>query len=89
VCSSDLDGVWVYSGIFPWSKGSFGVKWRDIDSASFKTGFFSWALRTYDIRVGHRFTKDSEIVLSSVYKGQEAVVHINELHKKFTAKQTE
>ncbi|MDR1007250.1 MAG: hypothetical protein LBL65_01635 [Campylobacteraceae bacterium] len=33
------DGVWVYRGIFPWSKGTFGVKWRDVDSAAYKMGF--------------------------------------------------
>ncbi|MDR1614196.1 MAG: hypothetical protein LBS26_01365 [Campylobacteraceae bacterium] len=81
------DGVWVYSGIFPWSKGSSGVKWRDIDEASFQTGFTSWLLKTYDIRVGHRFTKDSEIMLHNIFNGHEAVMHINKLHKKFTTKE--
>lgn len=72
------DGVWVFSGIFPWSKGTSGVKWQDLDDARFFTGFFSWIFQTYKIRIGHRFTKESEIVLTMMWKGQKAVTHINE-----------
>jgi uncharacterized membrane protein YdbT with pleckstrin-like domain len=81
----DNDGVWVYSGIFPWSRGSTGVKWRDIDSASCKISFFSWLFKTYDIRVGHRFTKESEIVLYNIFNGHKAIEYINERHKNFIA----
>ena len=27
----DDEGVWLYSGILPWKKGTWGIKWRDID----------------------------------------------------------
>ncbi|MDR0666176.1 MAG: hypothetical protein LBF71_02075 [Campylobacteraceae bacterium] len=82
---TNSDGVWVYSGIFPWSKGSSGVKWRDMDSATYKTGFLSWLLKTYDVRIEHRFTKENEIALYSIFNGHKAVMHINEMHKKFIA----
>ncbi|MDR1912358.1 MAG: hypothetical protein LBQ52_08460 [Helicobacteraceae bacterium] len=80
---TDNDGVWKYSGILPWSKGASGVKWRDLDTASYYPSFLSWLLKTYSVRVAHRFTKDSEIVMGSVFNGRQAAMHINELHKKF------
>lgn len=77
----DEEGVWAYSGIFPWSKGSFGIKWRDLDTALYMTGFLSWACKSYTITVSHRFTKDSEIVLKNVYKGDQFVKQVNTLHQ--------
>lgn len=73
-------GVWVYGGILPWSKGRNGVKWRDLDEASYTTGFWSWALRSYSLRVGHRFTKSSEMLLDAMANGDKAAMKINELH---------
>ena len=78
---TDKDGVWVYGGIFPWSKGISGIKWRDIEDATYIAGFKSWLFKSYKIRVGHRFTKTSEIILPHVARGSEAVMHINERHK--------
>ncbi|MDR2152051.1 MAG: hypothetical protein LBO72_04455 [Helicobacteraceae bacterium] len=80
---TDENGVWVYRGVFPWQKGSYGVKWRDLDSASYFTSFLSWLLRTYDIRIDHRYTKDNEITLSRVFNGHRAVAHINATHQEF------
>lgn len=78
---TDDEGVWVYSGILPWAKGISGVKWRDLDDAVYFTGFFSWTFKSYTIRVGHRFTKSSEIVLPHIARGNVAVEHINEVHR--------
>ena len=75
------DGVWLYRGILPWNKGIVGVKWRDIEDAVFYTGFLSWAFNSYTLRVGHRFTKSSELTLNNVKFGREAVAHINDLHR--------
>ncbi|MDR1460922.1 MAG: hypothetical protein LBI78_04695 [Campylobacteraceae bacterium] len=77
------DGIWVFMGIFPWSRGVSGVKWRDLDSASYRTSFLSWFFKTYDIKVEHRFTKENEIVLHSIFNGHKAATYINETHKKF------
>ena len=49
-------GVWVVSGVLPWNKGVHGVKWRDMDEASYINGFVSWVTRSYTVRIGHRFT---------------------------------
>lgn len=81
----DDHGVWVYSGILPWSKGTSGVKWRDLEDAVYFPNFLSWLLKSYTVRVGHRFTKTSEIVLPHIARGHEAAVHINELHRQVLA----
>ena len=74
-------GVWVYSGVLPWKKGITGVKWRDMDEATFINGFRSWATRSYTVRIGHRFTQDSEIVLANIARGKEAVAIVNARHQ--------
>ena len=70
-------GVWVYSGVLPWKKGVTGVKWRDMEDATFVQGFWSWATRSYTVRIGHRFTKSSEIVLTNISNGKNAVGTLN------------
>jgi hypothetical protein len=74
-------GVWVHAGVLPWKKGISGVKWRDMDEATFMNGFTSWATRSYTVRIGHRFTKDSEIVLTKIARGKEAVAVVNARHQ--------
>lgn len=80
VLYTNNQGVWVYSGIFPWSKGMRGVKWRDVEDAVYFPNFLSWLLKSYTVRIGHRFTKSSEIVLPHIARGDAAVMHINEFH---------
>jgi len=74
-------GVWVFSGILPWKKGVAGVKWRDMDEATFEQGFWSWVSRSYTIRIGHRFTKASEIRLTDIAGGKDAVAKLNAHHQ--------
>lgn len=76
----DDKGVWLFSGIFPWNKGIRGVKWQDLDEALYFMGFFSWAMRSYNIKLAHRFTKASEIWLSDMATGDKAVMQINDYH---------
>lgn len=78
---TDDVGVWIYRGILPWRRGYRGVKWRDIEDAQYFTGFFSWIFRSYTVRIGHRFTKTSEIFVTHVARGNKAVEHINQLHQ--------
>ena len=77
----DEIGVWVYSGILPWKKGVVGVKWRDMDEATFTQGFWSWVTGSYTVRIGHRFTKSSEIVLTNIAGGKNAVTTLNARHQ--------
>jgi hypothetical protein len=70
-------GVWMQSGVFPWEKGARGVQWRDVGQAGYTQGFASWALRSYNINVSHRFTADSELNVRNVHRGNLAVEHIN------------
>lgn len=74
-------GVWVYSGVLPWKKGLAGVKWRDMDEATFEPGFWSWITRSYTVRIGHRFTKASEIGLTNIGGGKDAVGKLNAKHQ--------
>jgi hypothetical protein len=74
-------GVWVYSGVLPWKKGIAGVKWRDMDEATFEQGFWSWISRSYTIRIGHRFTKASEIRLTDIAGGKDAIGILNTRHQ--------
>lgn len=78
---TDDIGVWLYRGILPWSKGTLGVKWRDLEDAVYYPNFVSWLFRSYTVRVGHRFTKTSEIVVADLSHGREAVEHINGVHR--------
>lgn len=73
----DNVGVWLQIGVLPWSKGIVGVKWRDIDEATFKQNLFSWLFHSHTIRIGHRFTRASEIYLPSMAKGKQTVIYIN------------
>lgn len=72
-------GVWVESGLLPWTRGARGIKWRDVGDAGFFSGFLPWALRSYRIVVTHRFTTDAELVLKHVHLGNKAVEHINSI----------
>ncbi|MBL8484688.1 MAG: hypothetical protein JNJ60_21015 [Rhodocyclaceae bacterium] len=74
-------GVWLYSGILPWKKGVAGVKWRDLDEAVFEPSFWSWLFRSYNLRIGHRYTKSSEIFLTQMADGQKSVMAINARHQ--------
>lgn len=74
-------GVWTYSGILPWKKGLVGVKWRDMDEATFVPGFWSWLTGSYTVRIGHRFTKANEIVLTNIAHGKAAVTTLNAYHQ--------
>ncbi|WP_018918662.1 hypothetical protein [Vreelandella zhanjiangensis] len=73
-------GVWLEQGVFPWQKGVRGVKWRDLDSALFFTGFISWAFKSYTINIGHRYTKGSEIHIRHVKNGKQFVELVNAEH---------
>lgn len=77
----DDAGVWVYSGVLPWNKGVSGVKWRDLDEATYFQSVGSWLFKSYSIRIGHRFTKSNEILLSHWARGHEAVMTINGTHQ--------
>ena len=77
----DDAGVWVYSGVFPWSRGVAGVKWRDLDEAVFFQGLIAWVSRAYGVRIGHRFTKSSEVLLSAMSRGNLAAIEINTRHQ--------
>lgn len=77
---ADEMGVWLFRGILPWAKGVSGVKWRDLDEAVFYQTFFGWLFKSYNLRIGHRFTRGSEILASGIFRGDKAVREINQHH---------
>lgn len=77
---ADEMGVWLFRGILPWAKGVSGVKWRDLDEAVFYQTFVGWVFKSYNLRIGHRFTRGSEILAMRIFKGDAAVREINQYH---------
>ncbi|MDH5677974.1 MAG: hypothetical protein OEZ28_05100 [Nitrospinota bacterium] len=69
-------GVHTFYGILPWDKGGNSVRWEDISEAVYFTDFTSWLLKSYNIRIGHRFTKTSEIIENHIENGKELVAEI-------------
>ena len=78
--SLDEEGVWLSSGVLPWTKGVYGVKWRDIDQASYTLGLIPWLTKSHTVRVGHRFTKGSEVIVADLANAKELVHAINGEH---------
>jgi hypothetical protein len=75
---SDEMGVWLYSGVLPWNKGVRGVKWRDLDDATYTRSLGGWLLKSYSLRIGHRFTRSNELILKDIGRGDRAVMTINQ-----------
>ncbi len=69
----------------PWEKGWGGVKWVDLDEATINIGFIPWLTRSYTIKLRHRYTKENEIVLEDVHRGNEISALINQYHMHFLA----
>jgi hypothetical protein len=79
---TDENGVWISYGLFPWTKGFSGVKWRDLNECTLVNSFLSWLLRSYTVMVTHRYTKTDEVVMTHTRLGKRAVLEINGLHQK-------
>ena len=75
---TDEDGVWLYRGVFPWNRGVIGVKWRDLDDATYTANLWSWLFASYRIRIRHRFTKSNEFVVHHLAQGDQAAEYVNQ-----------
>lgn len=76
----DKNGVWIFRGVLPWTKGFSGVKWRDLDEAVYCQSLMGWLLKSYTIVLTHRFTKTDEIKMYETDRGDEVVSLINRVH---------
>jgi hypothetical protein len=74
-------GIWLYSGVLPWKKGIVGVKWRDLDEVVFFQTLWSWLSNSFSVKVGHRFTKSSEIFITHLGRGKDCVLALNAHHQ--------
>ena len=82
-------GVWISYGLFPWTKGFSGVKWRDVNECTLVNNFLSWILGSYTVVVSHRYTKTDEIIMTHTRFGKKAVFEINGLHQKYLGMNTD
>lgn len=83
VLYADSEGVWLFSGIFPWARGAQGVRWADMDLAAYRPSFLSWAFRSFLVTVPQRYTKTNELAVGHVQGGDAAVALFNEALARF------
>ena len=82
---TDEAGIWRRRGVFPWTRNVYGVRWRDLEIATFTGSLGSWLMRSYAIRVGHRYTRTSELAMEHVANGKSVVEAINAMHTRWLA----
>jgi len=75
----DDDGIWVYSGVFPWTKGTRGIQWEHVGQATFQLGLLSWIFKSYDITVTNKFKENANLTVEGVGSGNEAVTIFNSI----------
>jgi hypothetical protein len=80
---TDNQGVWCRRGALPWNRNATCVRWRDLEGATSTGGIGSWLMRSWSIRIGHRFTPGSELVLEHVPNGKRVVERINAMHSRW------
>jgi len=76
----DEDGVWYYKGIFPWTVTIDGLTWKNLEYSWIIQGFVSWVLRSWTVRVVHRYNSDKRFEVR--HMPQEAVALINNMAKR-------
>ena len=82
---TDEAGIWRRMGVFPWTRNVYGVRWRDLEIATFESGLGSWLMRSWSIRVGHRYTRSSQLAMEHVARGKHVVEAINAMHTRWLA----
>lgn len=73
----DKDGVWFYSGLFPWTRGIRGVRWENFDQAQFRPGMFSWMFCTYTVYLKDRY--GGTVVIKNLYNGRDWSSSVNDV----------
>lgn len=68
----DPEGIWLLSGVFPWTYSSSGIRWRDADMAVYHANFSSWITNSYTIGLQHRFTNKSDFIATDIWGGRQA-----------------
>lgn len=74
---ADEDGVWLVSGVFPWTRGVYGVRWREIGIAVFRQGLFSWLFSAFTIHIKNRFDANLGLMVDHVRHGDDLVAVVN------------
>lgn len=76
----DDEGVWLQSGFLPWERAVYGLKWRDVEDAAYFPSLVGWLTGSYTIVVRHRFSTQSALKFTQVWRGIDAVRCINDKH---------
>ena len=72
----DIDGVWVHAGVLPWSRGVFGIRYRDLDDPVLMQNLASWLFRSHTIVLRHRFASQAPIALDHMSNAPAALERI-------------
>ncbi len=70
------EGVWFYSGLFPWNRGSRGVLWSNFDQALYKTSMLNWLCNSHTIYLKSKY--GDVIVVKDIWRGRKAIDQINQ-----------
>ena len=78
---ADEAGVWFDSGLFPWSRGTRGVRWENFDQALYYPTPFSWIARSYTVDLRDRY--GHSIKIRNLYNGRDWAGSINDLYGQY------
>lgn len=78
-------GIWVFRGVFPWTRGVYGVKWRDFEDCIYTTSFFYWITKGFPVTIRPRFSNNPHIPLPPIHHGRRAVETINNAAAKYVS----
>lgn len=72
---TDNEGVWYEGGLFPWSRGTTGVRWENFDQVLFRKSFFSWITGSYTVYLDDRYGRS--ITVKNIWLGRRWVGQVN------------
>ncbi|MFL2841927.1 MAG: hypothetical protein ACJ0BH_04560 [Candidatus Puniceispirillaceae bacterium] len=75
------EGIWYGAGIFPWAKQGNGIRWGDADMALYYNNLLSWITNSYTITVAHKYTNDSDFLVTNIWSGRTTVQQIADLQR--------
>lgn len=76
----DEYGVTLNSGVFPWQRGEWRVRWRDIETVGCDRDFMRWAFRFSSVYVWQRFKDEAALVATDMAQGSQACTILNSVH---------
>lgn len=75
---ADKQGVWVFSGVFPWQERVDKIEWSNLEEAHYVPSIIEWILQSYTIKLESRLLNEHEIVIPYVWRGKQFIEKINQ-----------